>query len=79
MNETFVPAHIAPVGFAAMLTLTGKSGLTVIVIELDVAGEPVAQVAFEVITQLTILLFASDVELYDVPPVPTFVPFTFHW
>ena len=37
---------------AAMETLTGRFGLTVIVIEFDVAGLPVAQVALEVNTQV---------------------------
>ncbi len=35
---------------AEMLTPTGKSGFTIIVIMLLVVGLPVAQVAFEVIT-----------------------------
>ena len=38
---------------AAMDTETGKFVLTVIVIALDVAGLPVAQVAFEDSTQIT--------------------------
>ena len=45
---------------ADMLMLTGRFGFTVIVTEFDVAGFPVAQVAFDVITQVTISLFASD-------------------
>ena len=47
---TGVPAQIVPDGEADMLTLAGNNGFTVIVIELDVAGLPVAQVAVEVIT-----------------------------
>ena len=35
-------------------------GLTVIVTAFEVAGLPVAQVAFEVITQVTTSLFAND-------------------
>jgi len=42
---------------AAIETLTGKFGLTVMVTVLDVAGLPVAQVAFEVNTQVTASLF----------------------
>ena len=45
-----VPEQIAPEGMAAMLTLAGNNGLTVIVMMLEVAGDPVAQVAFEVIS-----------------------------
>jgi hypothetical protein len=50
MKVTDVPAQIAPDGEAEMLTLAGSNGFTVIVILLDVAGVPVAQVAFEFIT-----------------------------
>ena len=42
-----------------MLTLTGKFGFTVIVIFPLVAGLPVAQIALEVKTTLTILPLAS--------------------
>jgi hypothetical protein len=50
VNVTFVPEHI---GFeeAAIETLAGKFGFTVIVNVFDVAGLPVTQVAFEVIMQ----------------------------
>ena len=40
-------------GVAAMLTLTGKVGFTVMVMSFDAAGLPVAQVAFDVRTQDT--------------------------
>ena len=51
MKVTEVPAQT---GFAegAIITLTGRFGLTVIVIVFDVAGLPVAQVALEVSTQV---------------------------
>ena len=49
VKVTEVPAQIAPDGTAAMLTLAGNSGFTVMTIALLVAGLPVAQVAFEVI------------------------------
>ena len=52
MNVTEVPAHIAPAGTAAIVTLAGSNGLTVIVIGLDVAGLPVGQVAFDVSTHV---------------------------
>ena len=45
------------VGVAGVPTV----GVTVILTILDVAGLPVAQVAFEVITQVTASLFASVV------------------
>ena len=40
-----------------METLTGEIALTVIVIELDVAGLPVAHMIFEVNIQVTTSLF----------------------
>jgi hypothetical protein len=52
VKVTDVPAHT---GFndAAIDTLTGRFGLTVIVIAFEVAGLPVAHVAFEVSSQVT--------------------------
>ena len=52
---------MAPAGTAAMLTLTGKFGFTVMVMALEVAGLPVAQRAFEVSTHVTISLVANVV------------------
>ena len=51
VKVTEVPAQT---GFAdaAMETLTGRFGLTVMVIVFEVAGLPVAQVALEVSTQV---------------------------
>ena len=60
VKVTLVPVQMAPDGFAVTLTLAGSNEFTVILIKLDVAGEPVAQVAFEVITHLTLSLFAND-------------------
>jgi hypothetical protein len=56
VNVTDVPAQT---GFneAAIDTLTGRFGLTVIVIEFEVAGLPVAHVAFEVRRQVTTSVF----------------------
>jgi hypothetical protein len=53
VKVTGVPAQI---GFAdaAMVTLTGSNGLTVITIAFDVAGFPVAQVRLDVKMQVTI-------------------------
>ena len=52
VNVTAVPEHtgLAP---ANTVTLTGKFGFTVIVTVSEVAGEPVAQVALDVNTQVT--------------------------
>lgn len=59
VNVTMVDAHT---GFeeAAILTLTGRLGFTVIVIALDVAGLPLAHVAEDVITQVTVFPFVSE-------------------
>jgi hypothetical protein len=43
---------------AAMLTLAGNTGFTVMVRLFEVAGLPETQVALEVMTQLTTSLFA---------------------
>ena len=58
MNVTDVPEQIV-VKLADIITLTGRFGLTVIVIVFDVAGFPVAQVAFDVNTQVTKSPFAK--------------------
>jgi hypothetical protein len=62
VKVTEVPAHIAPVGTAAILTPTETVGLTVIVIEFEVAGLPLAQAREDVITTVTILPFARAAE-----------------
>jgi hypothetical protein len=49
VNVTLVPSHIVVPGLAAMLTLTGRFGFTVIVTVFEVAGLPVGQVTLEVI------------------------------
>ena len=56
VKVTEVPAQT---GFAdgAIITLTGRFGLTVMVIVFEVAGLPVAQVALEVNTQVTASVF----------------------
>jgi hypothetical protein len=50
VNVTLVPLQITPEGEAAMLTLAGSSGFTVMVIAFEVAGDPEMQEAFDVIT-----------------------------
>jgi hypothetical protein len=52
VKVTDVPEHIVVPGTAAMATLTGRFAFTVIVSVFEVAGEPVAQVAFDVSTQV---------------------------
>ena len=56
VKVTEVPAQT---GFAegAIITLTGRFGLTVMVIVFEVAGLPVAQVALEVKTQVIASVF----------------------
>ena len=59
VKVTEVPAQTAPGGVAIMLMLTGRFGLTVMVIGLEVAGVPVAQVAFDVRMQVMISPFTG--------------------
>ena len=58
VKVTLVPEHMV-VAVAEMLMLTGRFGFTVMVIVFEVAGLPVAQVALDVITQVTVLPFAN--------------------
>ena len=62
---------------AATETLTGINGFSTMMIVLDVAGEPVAQVSFEVSLQVTMSLFNGKYA-YTGLSVPTIVPLTFH-
>ena len=64
MNVTFEPAQIVLlVAFDPILTLTGRLSFTTIIMELLVAGLPVAHgVAFEVSSTVTTSpLFSDDV------------------
>lgn len=79
VNVTLVPAQIAEDGLAAMLTLTGNEGFTDIVIVFDVAGFPVAHVAFDVKIHLTRSPLLNVELEYVAAFVPTFTPFTCHW
>ena len=63
VKVTEVPAQIAPEGTAAILTLAANRGLTVMVIPVDVAGLPVAQVAVEVISTVITSPLARVVEV----------------
>ena len=62
VKVTFAPAHIVEDGLAAIETLAVKIGFTVIVTVFEVAGELTGQVAFEVITQVTLSPLARVVE-----------------
>ena len=70
----------AQTGLAEALTetLTGSSEFTVMATALEVAGLPLAQVAFELSTQLTASLFIGTKEyVVLVAPETAFEP-TFH-
>jgi hypothetical protein len=54
VKVTGVPSQMVPAGEAVMLMLTGCRGATSMTTVLDVAGLPVAQVAFDVTTQATV-------------------------
>ena len=58
MNVTEVPAQTV-VAEAAIETLTGSSGFTVMVTVLLIAGLPVGQVALEVNMQVIVFPFAG--------------------
>lgn len=58
LNVTEVPAQTW-LSEGAMVILTGKSGFTVMVTTFEAAGFPVAQIAFEIISQETALLFTG--------------------
>jgi H+/Cl- antiporter ClcA len=59
VKVTLVPEQIAPVGLTVMPTVTAEGVLTVIVIVLEVAGDPVTQVKLLVITQVIASVFAK--------------------
>ena len=58
VKATAVPAQIS-LEDGETETLTGSKGLTVIVTVFELAGFPVGQVAFDVSTQVTVLLLAG--------------------
>jgi hypothetical protein len=59
VKVTLVPEQTG-LADAAIETLTGKFGFTVIVTVFDVAGLPVGQVTLEVSTQVIRSLFANE-------------------
>ena len=79
VNVTLVPVQMElPEALDAMLTLAVKLAFTVMVIPLEVAGEPVTQFALEVICTVTICPLVNEVVVYVALFVPKLVPFTFH-
>ena len=78
VKVTLVPAHIV-VADAPILTLTGKFGLTVMVIPADVAGFPVTHIALEVSTTVITSPLTKVVEEKVEAVAPAiFTPFNFH-
>ena len=77
MKVSDVPAQIVVVG-AEILTDGVTEGLTVMVMELEVAVRGEAQPALEVITHDTTCPFVSVDVVYVGLLVPTFVPPTIH-
>ena len=77
VNVTEVPVQIV-VADAAMLTLTGLFGFTVMLTVFEVAGLPVVQVSEDVITQFTASRSTKVAFVYVAPPVPTGAPFRYH-
>jgi hypothetical protein len=77
VKVTGVPEQIAPEGEAAMLTPAGNRGFTTIVTPAEVAGLPVAHVAFEVRTQVMTSPL-TGIKLYVELLVPALMPLTFH-
>jgi hypothetical protein len=61
VKVTLVPEQIV-VAEADILTLTGRLGFTVMVTVLEVAGLPVAQVAFEVMCTVIVAPLVNVVE-----------------
>ena len=77
VNVMDVPTHIG-LALAAIVILTGRLGFTVIVMELDNAGFPVAHVALEVSShEITSPLEGIYEKVGEL--APTLMPFTFHW
>jgi hypothetical protein len=74
-----VPEQIAPAGSAATITLAGKFGFTIIVMIFEVAGEPVAHVAFDVMMQVIWLPLVSALDVYvEFVAPPMFDPLFCH-
>ena len=80
VKVTLVPAHIVlSASLETIFTLAGKFGFTVVTIALLVAGLPVAQIAFEVMTTVTDCPVVRPVVVYVELLAPTGVAPTYHW
>jgi hypothetical protein len=77
VNVTDVPEQIAE-DVELIITDAGPGGTTVIEIELDVAGEPVAQLKLDVMITVTMSPLAKVLVVYVGEFVPTLPPFTCH-
>ena len=78
MNVTIDPAHILVEGVEIFTPAVSKEE-TVMVIEFDVAGLPVAQVALEVSSQVITSLSLMEELVKRSLLVPTGKPFKNHW
>jgi hypothetical protein len=63
VNVTLVPEQMAPEGLEEMLTLAGKLELTIMLIPLEAAGDPVTHNRLEVISQEMISPFTSAADV----------------
>ena len=79
VNVTLMPEQIAPAGLAVMLTPATPPGFTIIVIGLEVAGDPLTQFALLVIIQVitSVLINVDEVYVESLAPVIMF-PFFSH-
>ena len=75
---TLVPEQIETPGLAAMLTLTGKFGFTVITMLFEVTGFSTVHVSADVILQVTMSPLTRAAFVYVVLLDPTLAPFSFH-
>ena len=78
VKVTAVPVHTVVPGLAAMLTLTGKFGLTVMVMVFEDAGLPVGHETLELTVQYTLAPVVSVLVVYVGLLEPTPTPFTYH-
>jgi hypothetical protein len=78
VKVTEAPTQIA-VELATIFTDGVTDGVTVIVIELDVVGEPVAQLKLDVMITVTTSPLDKVLIVYVGEFVPAFTPFTCHW
>lgn len=77
VNVTDVPEQIAE-DVELIFTDAGPGGTTVIVIELDVVGEPLAQLKLDVMITVTTSPLTKVLVVWIVEFVPTLPPFTCH-